>query len=241
MKPFSYIAKTQFYLPQHVVDRLLNLDPIDFSPKTTQARNPIYRQLNAMVIQNQKIEQSIELSDPMLGETLTVTPVLLEKLKQRYQTLQKEWNIPYTAFREQELPTELQEKIKSFLPRELKELDPHVVVQSKFETNGIIAPHRDHYRSACLFYLLQGNQEKTVWWEKNDDFEEYSFFRFADVTKIVQAHTEVLQEGSWYVFDNLAWHSVHPTGPIGRRTAVCIEFKNISAAQLYQIISNHEY
>lgn len=239
MPNFSYVAATDFKIPAHVIEQLQQLEPIDFDPSTSQSRNPIYRQLNVMVIHDQKIIEPIELSDPAVGETLTVSPELLNKLKQRYQILQKKWNIPYTAFREQELPAQLQEQIKFCLPTCLQELNPHVAIQSKFETFGIIAPHRDHYRSACLFYLLQGNQEQTIWWEKTEDFEEYNFFRFADVTKIKQTHAEILQEGVWYVFDNQAWHSVHPTGPVGRRTAVCIEFKDLAASQLYHLITNY--
>lgn len=238
MNSFSCLAKTNFQIPNQIINQLLQLDPIDFDSTSTLARNPIYRQLNVMVVHDHTIDSPIVLTDVTTGEAVKVTPELLHKLKDRYRLLRKEWNIPYVPFREQDLPVELQETIKSFLPIDLQNLNPRVAIQSKFEKVGVIAPHQDHYRTACLFYLLQGNQEETVWWEKTEEFEEYDFFRFADVTKIKKLHSEIIQEGNWYVFDNQVWHSVHPSEITGRRTAVCIEFNNLSASELYKIIEN---
>ena len=239
MHAFAYIAKTSFRLPSNIIDQILKIDPISFDPTDTKSRTPIYRQLNKMVIDNLKISSPINLHDFDRNETLLITQELLDKLQERYQIIRKNWNISYSPFKEQEVPHTIQKQIIACLPHELQSHNPCVVIQSKFEQNGIVPPHKDHYRSASLFFLITGNQEETIWWEKIANFEEYSFFRFADVTKIKKAHTEILEEKCWYVFDQASWHSVHPGALIGRRTAICIEFNNLDAGKLYSCINKN--
>ena len=242
MSKFYCIAKTKLQISKQTIDKILNLEPIDFSSTSSLARQPIYRQLYLLVRKYKTINDTITLTDHLTGESLLVTKELFTALRDRREKLVKFWNITDIQFREQEIPTPLQDEVKSFLPEKLQLLNPCVVVQSKFENFGTVPPHKDHYRTASLFYLLQGNDEETVWWEKTEEFKEYSFYKHADITKIKKIHSEYIQEKIWYVFDNATYHSVHtdPTRKIIRRTALCVEFNNISAADLYAIMHDYE-
>lgn len=233
-----YITPVNFHLPHKLIWQIHKQTTVSFSDSDDKVRNPIYRQLNKMVMQNIQISEPIELIDQELNQSFTVTPEALIRMRNRYTNTIKEWNMNY-AFREQELPNDLQQQVKSHLPIDLQKLDPKVAMQSKKGVDGILAPHRDHARTASLFFLLESNNEETVWWEKTEDFEEFDFFRFADITKIKRAHSEIIKRHQWYIFNNVEYHSVHPTGPVqGARTTLCIEFNGVSADELYNIINN---
>ncbi|MFZ4600299.1 MAG: hypothetical protein ACOYNN_16795 [Terrimicrobiaceae bacterium] len=235
-----YLIPTDFHLPFKLIWQLHKETQVSFSNDDTENRNPIYKQLNQMVVQNVTLDQPIQLVNQL--EILTVTPDLLEKLKQRYQTLVREWSVNYAPFREKPLPLSVQQQVRDYLPQQLQALNPTVAIQSKKGVNGIIAPHRDHARTASLFFLLESNNEETVWWEKTGNFEEFDFFRFADVTKIKRAHSEIIKQNQWYIFNNAEYHSVHPTGPSqGPRTTLCIEFNGVSADELNSLINNEKH
>lgn len=238
MSSFSCISKTKFQLPNSILNKIQGLDPVSFDRNDKLARNPIYRQLNKLVVSGIPIKIKIKITDPDTKQTVEIDPPTLNKLRERYLVLKEQWNTGYSPFKEQELPASMQKEVIDYLPSSLQKLKPHVAIQSKMAIDGIVAPHRDHYRTASLFLLLEGNEEQTVWWNKTDDFEEFDYFRFADVTKISKIHTEIIEKNTWYVFDNYTYHSVHPGTQVGRRTALCIEFNTLSADELYKEIND---
>lgn len=237
MSNFSCLAKVPFYLSTDLVNKIIESESISFDQNNPASeRNPIYCQLSKLIRLGIYGNKVVTLKDPDTNSTLEVDANLLKRLKERWEGIQKDWKVEFTPFREQPIPADLKAQVVANLPKELQDLNPRVVIQSTAGKNGILAPHIDHYRNTSLFYLVKGNQEETMWWEKSEDFEEFEYFRFADVTKIRKLRSEIIQERQWYVFDQDTYHSVHPTGPVGRRTAICIEFDNISAEELYNIV-----
>lgn len=240
MPNFSYVSKVRFYLPTEIINEIIAAENISFElTQVANERRPIYYQLSQLLKITIPKDKVITLTDPDTNSTLEVDADLLGRIKARWEGIQRDWNVTFSPFREQAMAQELQDRAIAYLPKQLQDLKPRVVIQSTSGKKGILAPHIDHYRNASLFYLIRSNQEETAWWEKTEDFEEFEYFRFADVNKIRRQHTEVIQERQWYVFDQSMYHSVHPTGVVDKRTAICIEFDGISAEELYEIISNN--
>jgi hypothetical protein len=146
-----YLIPTDFHLPFKLIWQLHKETQVSFSNDDTENRNPIYKQLNQMVVQNVTLDQPIQLVDQL--EILTVTPDLLEKLKQRYQTLVREWSVNYAPFREKPLPLSVQQQVRDCLPQQLQALNPTVAIQSKKVSMELL--HHTEIMLAlpvCFFY-----------------------------------------------------------------------------------------
>ena len=234
-----YLAPVNFYLPHDLIWQIHSENTVSFEESDNKVRNPIYKQLIKMVIKNIQLEHAVELVDQHRNETLLLTPELLSKIKYRHKSNYKALNENIAVFREQTLSQKIQQSVLPYLPDSLQKLNPIVALQGKSATGGMVGPHKDHHRTALLFFLLEGNNEETIWWEKTEDFEEFDFFRFPEVIKLKKAYSEIIKKHQWYVFNSAEYHSVHSTKVEGIRTALCIEFDHLSVDDLYFLLTNN--
>lgn len=144
-----------------------------------------------------------------------------------------------SVFDQLKLPDAVEQKILEQLPEQLLRLNPTIAVQI-IQGGTSCTPHRDHSRTTSLFYLYTEPNVLTIWWEKIEDFEEYHDLRYADIDKIKEVKREVIDQNSWYIFNNHEYHSIHAINgaKIDRKTLV-IEFNDLSADQLNEILNEY--
>jgi hypothetical protein len=233
---YNYISEIDFSIPKSTLKKVKDLGPVSTDYKNKDSRNPIYKQINYLLFQNKKNIETITLFDKDQNETVTVSNYDLNIMGQRLDTWDPDWRSRVSVFREKELDLIIGKEIISFLPKQLQDLNPVVSLQTKREGTYITPPHKDHHRTCTFWYLLNGNDEQTIWWEEIDYFEDYRFWRFADPKKIKEVKRAVLKKKIWYLFDNSSYHSVESLNePTNDRTTLCIEFNSISAKDLYNL------
>lgn len=141
------------------------------------------------------------------------------------------------SFVQYSLTLDLEQTIINELPLELSKLNPNIAVQ--VITGGMACtPHKDHSKNSSMFYLYTEPDVKTVWWDKKTDFEEFDDFKYGDPDELYAVHEEVIETGSWYIFNNNEFHSIHLLeNKIINRIALLFEF-NIFAEDLYKLFNN---
>ena len=142
------------------------------------------------------------------------------------------------VFTQFSLSTDLLDNIISQLPEYITSLNPEIAVQV---INGgkACTPHRDHSKQCSMYYLYTEPDVRTVWWEKTMDFEEFDDLKYGDPDKLLKVHDEIIESGFWYVFNNSEFHSIHLLeNKVIDRVALLIEFSNITATDLCNLINN---
>lgn len=164
------------------------------------------------------------------------TEIAIE-IRRRFDWVRKTYGKRLEVFNQYDIPEDKDAKIHSLLPKEIEELNPQVTIQICLGGDAI-APHKDHRKSCSMFYLYTSPDVETRWWEKTQDFIEYEHLRYADPEKIEVVHTEIIQPGKWYIFDNDVYHSFHrlPDTEI-KRVTLLLEFCGVSAHDLFEIVN----
>ena len=167
--------------------------------------------------------------------TNEVDPEIAAEIRRRFDWVRKTYGKRLEVFNQYSIPDDLDARIHQLLPKEINDLNPQVTVQVCLGGDAI-APHKDHRKSCSMFYLYTQPDVETLWWEKTEEFTEYETLRYADHEKIKVVHREIIQPGTWYVFDNDVYHSFHrlPDKQI-KRITLLLEFSNLPAAELYRI------
>ena len=131
---------------------------------------------------------------------------------------------------------ELAGQLDSLLPDSLRQQQHRYTVQFLYDGNQV-TPHKDQLRRCSLFYLFTEPNAETTWWIKKEQFKEYDNLRYGDIDKLELAHTETIQKGQWYLFNQEEYHSVQlfPDAP-KNRVSVLIEFAELSADQVYGLL-----
>lgn len=111
-------------------------------------------------------------------------------------------------FNQYDIKEPYREQFKKLLPEEISSICGEFTVQWA-KGGNYIQPHRDHHRKCGLFYAVSKPDCETRWYKKKFDFKEYDSLRFAFPDDLEVVHTEVIQSGSWYLFNNELYHSVH--------------------------------
>jgi hypothetical protein len=232
---FNYVSRVNFTLPKELLEEIKEEIPTVRKLDYKKLRKQSFRQAFKLIATGKLDNTIIKYNDLEYA----VSKEDLLDLKQRLDNNNPNWANDTAFFFEKQLDKSLQEKILSTLAIELQRLNPTVTIQTKFARYGVgtgIPPHRDHNRSTTLWYLLEGPGEETVWWETVHEFKEYEFWQIADLSKIKEVHRQVLDLDTWYVFDHKVYHSVVPEEDIMKRSSLCIEFNNISAQELFNLV-----
>ena len=163
-----------------------------------------------------------------------------DKYLQRWFQSYTRWSCQYAAFKEYLIPPVLAKATLGYLPKVLLNYKPNIALQICHEP-GIVPVHIDHNRSCSILFILNTNHEQTRWWQQTHPFESIKNFNFPEIDCIELVDEQTLQSGKTYVFNQSAYHSVHPTmtNSTNKRAALCVEFNDLSAEELYQLL--HEY
>ncbi len=233
---YQYVTPLLWNVPREVIDRVRNLKPISMEDNNDLNKNPLYKQVGILFNQSNRVFPII-LTDPFTGEQAIITQEIFDELYSRYQKFKNVLNIDWSPFRMNWVRGDIKDDILSFLPDELKALNPRVSRQTKSDSGNGTPIHRDYHRAATLFYLLDQTDDITSWWEITEPFTEYNFWLWGDVDKMKKVKSIQIQAGQWYLFDVNKYHSVESGGQHKIRNSLCVEFYSPSTAEdIYQIL-----
>lgn len=138
-------------------------------------------------------------------------------------------------------PEELGAELVSLAPQWLQDLSPGEPSPMLQLSSGgdYLGTHKGHKRRASLFMLLQGQGQETRWYRNKEDFEVIDPLRIPDHDKIEHVVTAVMQPYRWYVFNHFEWHSVHNFSEGGVRVNMGLDFNNVTAPELVQLLKEH--
>lgn len=141
-------------------------------------------------------------------------------------------------FNQYDIKEPYREQFKQMLPEEIRSVCGAFTVQWA-KGGDYIQPHRDHHRKCGLFYAISKPDCETRWYKKKFDFKEYDTLRFAFPDDVEVVHKEVIQAGSWYLFNNQPYHSVHRLPDvIANRKSFVIDFYDMSYEEVLSKIPN---
>jgi hypothetical protein len=232
MTEFNCISKTPFTLSQDLMDRVQaeinNGTLVDAPPYWTNLRNFV---------------GDFTVKDPNDHEMIKKAP----RIKQRWEEAEAHWGLPVSKLRQNLMSDQLTQDIHNSLPVYLKELMPRICIQT-VDSGNTTPPHRDNSRTCSLFYLFNGNSAETVWWKYKPKWQElktkvapdWELGLYPRISLIEPKYRAVLEEHTWYIFDTKEIHSVHAPNAQGQRVTLCLEFANIPAKDLYQLINQHQ-
>jgi len=141
------------------------------------------------------------------------------------------------VFNQYDIREPYKEQFLNMLPVEVRNICGTVTIQWA-KGGDYIQPHRDHHRKCGLFYALSKPDCETRWYQKKFDFKESDTLRFAFPDDLEVVHTEIIQNGSWYLFNNQPFHSVHrlPNVIANRKTFV-IDFYDMDYDSVLKVCS----
>jgi hypothetical protein len=129
------------------------------------------------------------------------------------------------------------EQILNLLPDEIKQHNVTYMMQIA-DLGQYMMVHRDHERTSGLFYLLTDPDSETRFYKPKTDFKIYDDVRTVSINDVELDHAEIIQKGSWYIFNHSAYHSVHAldqSKPVNRVSFV-IEFVDLPFDELVKLI-----
>jgi hypothetical protein len=151
------------------------------------------------------------------------------RIKAQVSTLQDQSRVVV-----QQVPPLLKKIIVKALPKNLQEHNPEIVIQ--IVAGGTwVQPHWDHNeRTSSLFCLIEADDADTIWYEPAAGVEIDEQFRLVfDMSQIQEVKRMRFKERKWYVFTHDKCHGVERHFPSRNRTAICIEFRDLPAEELY--------
>lgn len=153
------------------------------------------------------------------------------RIKAQHDTLQDQ-----AIVNTQQVPDHLKKIISKMLPKQLQERSPEIIMQ--IVTGGThVQAHWDHNkRASSMFCLIEADGADTIWFEPTGEYTIPEKFRIVYDTELAQfteVHRMCFQERKWYVFDHSTCHGVYRHHPDKRRTALVIEFVDLTAEELY--------
>lgn len=141
------------------------------------------------------------------------------------------------VFNQYDIKEPYKKELLDMLPDEIKNNCGELTVQWA-KGGDYIQPHRDHHRKCGLFYALSKPDCETRWYKKKFDFKESDTLRFAFPDDIEVVHTEVVQNGCWYLFNNEPFHSVHRLpGVTANRKTFVIDFYDMDFDSVLKVCS----
>lgn len=141
------------------------------------------------------------------------------------------------VFNQYDIKDPYKEQFLNMLPDDIRNICGELTVQWA-KGGDYIQPHRDHHRKCGLFYAISKPDCETRWYKKKIDFKESDTLRFAFPDDLEVVHTEIIQNGSWYLFNNQPFHSVHrlPDVVANRKTFV-IDFYDMDFDSVLKVCS----
>ena len=145
------------------------------------------------------------------------------------------------SFSQHFFPEDLGKQLVALAPEWVQNLspgEPSPMLQISSEGN-YLGTHKGHKRRVSLFMLLQGGGQETRWHRNTADFEVIDPLRIPDHEKIEHVVTAVMQPYRWYIFNHFEWHSVHNFARGSVRVSMGLDFNNVTAPELAELVKNH--
>ena len=176
-----------------------------------------------------------------------------QRIELTYEIYQEIRNIKQKGFKSLEIPKpplysrvimteQLRVDMIDSLPTSLKQHNPNPILQV-IEGEGML-PHTDYIRKSSLYYLITDPNCDTMWYESNGTVDlhknatKYGFlFSIADIDHVNVSKRVCLASNQWYVFDNYTYHSIKSHNGHILRKGIQIEFKDLSANDLYNLLT----
>ena len=232
---FNYIAPVDFKLPKQLMNQLR-----DIKNNSLDHYAIIPQQVFALYLKGTDLSFPITLKE---GNTdVIISKELFDDLSLRFTKILNYMGGNFSSFCLNKVPNLLEKEVILCLPAVLQE---HVDVVTIFEvgTDGVgLKPHRDYRRKCTLWYMFEGEQgHETLWFDTNDKHNDNSLYikSVPDIDHLTEAYRKTLKKNQWYVFDNYLYHGVRSTPQAEVRRVLTIEFFNLSAADLYNIVTNN--
>jgi hypothetical protein len=185
--------------------------------------------------------QLVAFKDSVGVEDLVYKPEDVEWLKELHET----YGDLYTGYRRYietiyNVKEPLHSKILNSLPDIFKDINVSFKAQI-FRNGDYMMPHRDHERTSGLYFVMSPPDFKTCWYEMVGEFTERDL-KYAPPENLNLSHTEVLQRGSWYLFNNHTHHSVHRIATAAKptRKTFVIQLDGLRYEQSYEIFKDYE-
>jgi hypothetical protein len=218
---FEYSAEINFTLPAPIVERVQQF--VDAAKRDIdQVTDPSIGYRSDYVEIGKMLQHGFVENPYCDKETF-------EKIKYNVDTLQDQAKVHALP-----VPDLLRKLIVKQLPEKLRELNPAVVIQ--IVTGGThVQAHWDHNeRNSSLFCLLESDDADTIWYEPKSEFELMDKFRLVyDMNLLEEKQRICFQLGRWYVFTHDKCHAVYRHNLDRSRVALCIEFLDLQAKELY--------
>jgi hypothetical protein len=222
------------------------LDWVDHSVEILHPENlAIARQINKLMHETDLSDKDFPLTLTYKNETVDLTYELFYRLKtNKFELFKKEGFTIWPKYDRIVLPYPVKQSIINALPSILHKHNPLPVLQI-IEGQGMLT-HTDYTRRTSLFYLLTEAEDWTTSWylsksNGHKEADELGFMwphpKYEDIT-LDKAIT--IQKNTWYVFNNRQYHSVKHKSCGGIRKALQIEFNNLTAHQLYTLLSSYQ-
>lgn len=146
------------------------------------------------------------------------------------------------CYRSIKLNNQLEKKILDCLPSEIIDYVTHVSLQATFY-NGLW-PHTDHNRKSSLFFMLTSSDNfETAWYKGNFNpiFQNQAHYlkTMPMYDTLIEDKKLRLDKEKFYVFDNFSYHSSNSIIQQEPRRTLVIEFKDLYAEELYNLIPGH--
>lgn len=144
-------------------------------------------------------------------------------------------------FKQYYFPDDLRDELTALVPEWLLKLAPDgpLPIIQVSQNGNCLGTHKDKFRSASLFMLLQGSEQETRWYRNTEDFEVIDPLWIPDHDKIECVAAAVIQPFRWYVFNHIEWHSVYNFAPGSVRVSMGLDFNNVTAEELVQLVKKH--
>jgi len=213
----------------------------DFCKKKS-SYNDIASQLFAYALQGKEFTPNVNLPDDILEDMVRrIQDNVKEFTKVDGVITNSIWGGParHAIFLQNELSNDMHQQMLDLLPDEMQQHKITFGIQIA-GPGQFIMPHQDHERTSTLFYLLTVPDSETRFYKQKKDFKIHHFFRTVSINDVELDHSETIQQGSWYTFNNMAYHSVHAleqSKPINRVSFV-IEFIDLPFDRLVKLIED---
>lgn len=174
----------------------------------------------------------------------------IEITKEKWRLFQNEYfNLCDTyksdtgQYRRCKIDTNKIEYITQQLPQSVSSLIYEVSLQITF-FNGLW-PHTDHNRSSSLICNLTDSQNWfTSWYDVENNVlqtesKDLGFFWPWAPSNTKKSFIKVLNQYQWYTFDNISYHGTECMNYHEPRRSLVIEFKELTATELYLLLSTN--
>jgi hypothetical protein len=235
----KYLKHADFHITEKLLDVLIAAEWYHHDTKPTWVQ---YQLIN--LFKDTPSDFPIHLSDNTWAGEITYD--LYTEIKKQYHDLNDKFGAQDYHIRYELCDKDLFRKICKFDDLKiLQTLGASISMQSMTSHGNGLFPHTDLYRKSTLFYLLEGNDHETIWYDypvdPHKECEKYGFqWNLPDPDLLVEDFRIQIQPKTWYLFDNASYHRVQPVkSDPATRKSLSIQFNQPLSVIAEKLASNN--